>query len=435
MLLRYFGFREDPFGTAPDPRFLYRSHTHREALASLQYGFYSNRGFTALIAPPGMGKTTLLFRFLDEIRESARTVFLFDTQCEARELVGYILHYLGITPGRDIVEMHAQLNGVLVAEARAGRKFVVVIDEAQNLSDAALETVRLLTNFETPRAKLMQIALAGQPQLSDKLMSPSLVQLRQRISTVCRLERFSAEDTDAYIEHRLKLAGYHGAPLFTHDALKLITEASHGIPRTINNLCFNALSLCCALKRKQVDAAMVAEAVSDQQWLPQSGDTCTPTDDVAAGQPREPEQRNQGPGLVKICTLSAAVLLGMSVLGILGLSEPGALRSRKGDLGSLALKIPPASATTPAKSNTAKTTVAGTTLKTTPLEVTVEPNQTLGNIAVQYLGNFDQQRLQQIQALNPELIDPDDIQPGQKIRLPGPVAENAIPPANVRNLP
>lgn len=435
MLVRYFGFREDPFGATPDPRFLYRSHTHREALASLQYGFYSNRGFTALIAPPGMGKTTLLFRFLDEIRDSARSVFLFDTQCEPRELVGYILHDLGITPGRDSVEMHAQLNGVLVAEARAGRKFVVVIDEAQNLSDAALETVRLLTNFETPRAKLMQIVLAGQPQLSDKLMSPALVQLRQRISTVCRLERFSAEETGAYIDHRLKLAGYRGAPLFTKDALKLITEASQGTPRTINNLCFNALSLCCALKRKQVDGAMVAEVISDQQWLPQSGETCTPTGDAAVGQPREPEQSKQAPGLVKIWTLAAAVLLVVSVLGILALSEPRPLRSHKGDVASLALKVPPTSATTPAKENTDKPTVAGSTLKMTPFEVTVGPNQTLGNIAIQYLGHFDQQLLLQIQALNPELIDPDDIQPGQKIRLPGPVAENATPPANVRNLP
>jgi general secretion pathway protein A len=169
MLLEYFGFSEDPFGSTPDPRFLYASPTHREALASLQYGFSSNRGFTALIAPPGMGKTTLLFRFLEDIRMSARSVFLFniDSQCEPRELVAYILRDLGIAPGSSGAEMHDQLARVLVAEARAGRKAVIVIDEAQNLPDAAQETVRLLTNFETPRAKLMQVGLAGQPQLAD----------------------------------------------------------------------------------------------------------------------------------------------------------------------------------------------------------------------------------------------------------------------------
>jgi LysM repeat protein len=312
---------------------------------------------------------------------------------------------------------------------------VVIIDEAQNLSDAALETVRLLTNFETPRAKLMQIVLAGQPQLSDKLMSPALVQLRQRISTVCRLERFSAEETGAYIDHRLRLAGYHGAPLFTKDALKLITETSQGTPRTINNLCFNALSLCCALKRKQVDGAMVAEAISDQQWLPQSGETCTAASEVAAGQSGEPEQRKQAPGLAKLWALAAAVLLVISVLGVLGVSELLTPRSYKtGDVGSLALKALPVSATTSAKANTDKIT-AGLTPKTKSFEITVGPNQTLGNIAMQYLGNFDQQRLHQLQALNPTLSDPNDIQPGQKILLPGPVAENATPPTNVRNIP
>jgi MSHA biogenesis protein MshM len=183
-----------------------------------------------------MGKTTLLFRFLDDIRESARTAFLFDidSQCEPRELVGYILRDLDITPGATGAEMHDQLSGVLVAEARAGRRLVLVIDEAQNLSDAALETVRLLTNFETPLAKLMQIVLAGQTQLSNKLMQPSLVQLRQRISTICRLEPLSTEKIGAYIDHRLKFAGYSGGTLFTKEALNLITESSQGIPRTIN---------------------------------------------------------------------------------------------------------------------------------------------------------------------------------------------------------
>src|ERR1017187_6587396 len=118
MLLEYFGFREDPFGVTPDPRCLYPSHTHREALASLQYGFHFNRGFTAIIAPPGMGKTTLLFRFLEDIWESARSVFLFDidAECEPREFVGYILRDIGITPAQSSSEMHDQLYCALVKE-------------------------------------------------------------------------------------------------------------------------------------------------------------------------------------------------------------------------------------------------------------------------------------------------------------------------------
>src|ERR1035437_4273530 len=310
MFLQYFGFHEDPFGATPDPRCLYPSHTHREALASLQYGFHSNHGFTAMIAPPGMGKTTLLFRFLENIRKSARTVFLFDidAECEPRELVSYILRDIGITPGKSSSEMHEQLTGALAAETREGRKFVVAIDEAQNLSDAVLERVLLLTNFETSRGKLMLIGLSGQPQLSDKLMQASLVQLRQRVSTVCRLEPLSTEETVDYIDYRLKQAGYDGEPLFTEDALKLITEASHGIPRTINNLCFNALSLCRALKSKQVNDSMVAEVIADLQLIPQSREPVGASGEVADQQSDESENEKQPKRLLKRFLLVAAAL-------------------------------------------------------------------------------------------------------------------------------
>ena len=218
-----------------------------------------------MIAPPGMGKTTLLFRFLEKFRESARTAFLFDidSQCEPRELVGYILRDIGITPGQSSSEMHEQLTEALITENRAGRKFVIVIDEAQNLSDDALERVRLLTNFETSRAKLMQIVLSGQPQLADKLMQASLVQLRQRISTICRLEPLSTEETVAYIDIPVEAVGYVVEPLFAEDALKLIGEASRGIPRTVNNLCFNALSLCCALKSETGGRLDGVEVIAD----------------------------------------------------------------------------------------------------------------------------------------------------------------------------
>jgi general secretion pathway protein A len=274
MLSRYYGFREDPFGASPDPRCLYQSATHCEALASLKYGYSSNRGFIALIASPGMGKTTLLFHFLEEIRQSARTAFIFDIdpQCEPREVVSFILRDIGIVPGRDAAEMHEQLRLAVLAEAKAGRRFVVVIDEAQNLSDAALEVVRMLSNFETSRAKLMQVVLAGQPQLADTLMKPSLLQLRQRISTFCRIERLSVEQTKAYIDHRLAFVEYDGPPLFTAEAVSRLADASHGIPRNINNLCFNALSLCCAMNRKQVDGAMVAEVIADQQPMTEAAD-------------------------------------------------------------------------------------------------------------------------------------------------------------------
>jgi type II secretory pathway predicted ATPase ExeA len=317
MQCRYFGLNEDPFGVTPDPRFLYYSHTHREALASLKYGSYSNRGFTALIAPPGMGKTTLLIRFLNDIRDSSHSVFLFDidAQCEPRELIGRILRDIGIVPGQTGAAMHEQLNSVLVADARARRNFVIVIDEAQNLSEDALEVVRLLTNFETPRAKMVQIVLAGQPQLADKLMRPSLVQLRQRISTVCRLSPFSREETRAYIDHRLRLAGYAGSPLFSENALNLIAEASQGIPRAINNLCFNSLSICYALGNKKVCDWMVAEVIADQDLKPYTSQPLAPVAEVAHVLPNQPEESSPVPGTARFWAPAVAVFLAASLFG------------------------------------------------------------------------------------------------------------------------
>jgi len=441
MLSQYFGFQEDPFGSTPDPRYLYPSETHREAMASLKYGFFSNRGFTAMIAPPGMGKTTLLFRFLEDIRETSRSIFLFDIDpgCEPREFVGYILRDLGITPGKGSAEMHEQLSEALVRETRAGRKFVIVIDEAQNLSDAVLERVRLLTNFETSRGKLMQIVLSGQPQLSDKLMQPSLLQLRQRISTICRLEPLSAEETIAYIGYRLKQAGYDGVPLFADDALKLITEASQGTPRTINNLCFNALSLCRALNRKQVDGTMVSEVIADLQLTPQSREPIMAVDEAEAKQASEPHDKKRATRLLRRWVLSTAVVIIICGLGALVLTQPWVPQIRKTiETRFLNLKVQPASASTVTTASISKTASPEPVPDTKPIEITVEPDQKLQDISVQYLGGYNLYRLHQIQALNPKLTDPDHIEAGQKIWLPGPppvsAAKNTAPPANERKL-
>ena len=298
MLSQHFGFKEDPFGVNPDPRCLYLSRTHQQALEALEFGFSNNRGFTAMIAPPGMGKTTLLFRFLDNIRDSARVVFLFDLdpQCEPREFVAYILRDLGIVPAHGSAEMHDQLSNAIIKENRAGRKFVIMIDEAQNLSDPVLERVRLLTNFETSRGKLIQIVLSGQTQLSEKLLHASLVQLRQRISTVCHIESLSAEETVGYIDYRVKMAGYLGQPLFTAGAVRLIAEASHGTPRTINNLCFNALALCAKMNLRQIDASMVAKVIASLQLVPKSSaPIAAPAVPVAApiaAAPERPRESN-----------------------------------------------------------------------------------------------------------------------------------------------
>ena len=453
-MLQYFGFQEEPFGVTPDPRCLYLSRTHQHALSALQHGFSSNRGFTAMIAPPGMGKTTLLFRFLEDTRETARTVFLFDidAQCEPREFIAYILRDMGITPGQGSSEMHEQLSEALVKENRAGRKFVVVIDEAQNLSDAVLERVRLLTNFETSQGKLMHILLSGQPQLSDKLMQPSLVQLRQRISTVCHIDPLSAEETAGYIDYRVKLAGYVGKPLFTNDALALIAEAGQGVPREINNLCYNALSACYRLMSKQVDGSMMSKAIAGLELTRQPGEPAAASavdvapeqprerklftslnlnpqpeepvaaaSDSAAEEPIEPEEPKLAKRLTKLWIPAAAVLLVACAVGALQLIESRAPRPRRtANDHSLNGPALPASAPAPAAPAAGAAPATEPTPSTAPFEITVQPNQSLQDISVKYLGGWDLQRMHEILALNPKLTDPDHIEVGQKIWLPGP---------------
>jgi general secretion pathway protein A len=265
MILDYYRLREQPFGATPDSRYLFASETHREALASLLYGVAAGRGFVALIAMPGMGKTTLLFESMRQLRGNAKTVFLFQTISSPLEFLTALLADLGVEEiSGGLIALQAKLNDILVEQARRGERLVVVIDEAQNLNDSVLEFARMLSNFETEQQKLVQIILSGQPQLAVKLASPQLMQLRQRISMVAYLRPLSAEETELYVAHRLRLAGHRSdKPLFTSAALQLIARHSKGIPRNINNLCFNALSLGCALKRKMIDAEIIKEVIAD----------------------------------------------------------------------------------------------------------------------------------------------------------------------------
>jgi general secretion pathway protein A len=295
MYEKYFGLREQPFGVTPDPRFLYLSAAHREALASLYYGIEASRGFLGLIAKPGMGKTTILFHLLEKFRSSARTAFLFQTQCTSREFMRFLLAELGYeSDGQDFVRMHEEFNRRLLQEARAGNRFIVVIDEAQNLEPSVLETVRLLSDFETPRAKLMHIILAGQPELADKLASPGLAQLRQRVSIVHGLDPLSPGEIKNYIEHRLRIAGYDGEPLFTPEVFDEIARFTEGIPRNINNFCFNALSLTCALQKRVVDSDAVKEVIADLDISKLTSDV--PSDLVDVPYPRSPRSSAAGNG-------------------------------------------------------------------------------------------------------------------------------------------
>jgi N-acetylmuramoyl-L-alanine amidase/type II secretory pathway predicted ATPase ExeA len=261
MFLDFYNLRQQPFGVTPDSAYLYPSRTHCEALDALTEGILAGRGFLALIAEPGMGKTTLLYQVLEGLRDKARAAYLFQTQCNSREFFQYLLSELGVdSTGMGLVAMHNKLNEMLFAEMLAGKRFVLIVDEAQNLDDTVLETIRLLSNFETSNTKLLQIVLAGQPQLGEKLGQKQLAQLLQRITVVKHLEALSLEETAGYIRHRLKVAGYCGEELFEREALALIAERSQGVPRNINKICFHALLEAHAEGRRTVSADTVERA-------------------------------------------------------------------------------------------------------------------------------------------------------------------------------
>jgi type II secretory pathway predicted ATPase ExeA len=430
MFLDFYKLREQPFGVTPDPRYLYLSATHKEALASLYYGIEAGRGFLALIAKPGMGKTTLLFQLLERLQGSARTIFLFQTQCDLREFFRYLLADLGVdSSSLDLVEMHEKLNEMLLREARAKRRFVLVVDEAQNLDDTVLESVRLLSDFETPSSKLMQIVLAGQPQLAEKLVRPELVQLRQRISMVSRIQPLTPGETNQYIEHRLRVAGSEGGSPFKPEALALIAERSEGIPRNINNLCFNALTLGYALKRKAIERSVVEEVLADLELdtlapkpaLPrfegpvEASDSLEQVSQPAApalelpAEPRSFERptlpaRARGFGRWGLAAALTALLIALA--GLVSISLSG---NRNGPESAAPVQAPQAEA-----GERAPASALGT------ITVVVEQRQTLQGISQQNLGGFDPKLLQEILQLNPDLHDPNRIEVGQRIVLPRP---------------
>jgi hypothetical protein len=243
-----------------------------------------------------MGKTSLLYQYLEGLRDKARTAFLFQTDGDSRDLMRHLLADLDLnSEGKDLPEMRLILNQFLLQEMNAGRPFVLVIDEAQNLDEKVLESVRLLSNFETPWMKLMQIILAGQPQLAERLAKPEMAQLRQRVSFSIRIEPLTREEVTAYVDHRLWVAGYKSSTLFSVGARTLLAEYSQGIPRNINNICFSAMSLAWALKQKNIDRDMMRDVLADMDFEVPKEKADPPTRILEQSKPTEKPSAPENP--------------------------------------------------------------------------------------------------------------------------------------------
>jgi general secretion pathway protein A len=242
MYKSHFGLRENPFNVNPDPRYLYLTKQIEEALTGLMYGIQTRKGFITLTGEVGTGKTTLVNRLLDWLRQRrTRTAFLFNSRMNTSHLFDFILAEFEIAcESRTKSQQLMKLNQWLLERYRAGETAVLIVDEAQNLSYPVLEEIRMLTNLETSTEKLLQIVLSGQPELEEKLKLPQLRQLKQRITLRCKTAPLTKEQTHAYIAERLRIAG-SGEQIFSPEAMDTVHMYSLGIPRVVNLLCEHAL--------------------------------------------------------------------------------------------------------------------------------------------------------------------------------------------------
>lgn len=269
MYQTYFGLSDMPFHVTPDPKFLFLTQKHQEALEHLLYGIQERKGFIVLTGEVGCGKTTLSRRLLNELdSEKFDTALILNTKIEASRLPWFIFHELdaegGLRPDRDPI---AQLNQLLIQRVQAGKNIVLIIDEAQNLSLEALEQLRLLSNLETDNQKLLQIVLLGQPELKEILNKKELRQLKQRVLVYYDLGLLDHQETVQHIQHRLTLSGAQGMPTFTPHAIKKVHKTSSGTPRLINHICDKSLLSAFTRDSSTVNYFDVRRAIKDIQRL------------------------------------------------------------------------------------------------------------------------------------------------------------------------
>ena len=263
----FFGFSENPFSLSPDPAFFYRSEQHEEALANLVYGVQARKGFIVLSGEVGTGKTTMLECLRDYLEaQYIEFAFLFNSRINSEQFFEMIAYDLDLPCARTSkTEVLFALNQLLVEQAQDGRTVVLIVDEAHNLDWDVLEEIRLLGNLENRNGKLLQIILAGQPELDRKLDAPNLRQLKQRIVLRCNLQPFTLRDAVEYMESRLEIAGLPKQEIFSEELLAEIHLRSQGIPRLINAICDNLLLTAFAAESKTCNTEMLDEVCKDMR--------------------------------------------------------------------------------------------------------------------------------------------------------------------------
>ena len=266
MYCNYFGFTEKPFKLTPEPRFLFSTPQHGEALAAILYTIRERMGFVAVVGEPGTGKTTLLRTAINQLDQKTKAAFIFNTELSFDEILLMVLDDFGLfKPGEKLARIDAvrRLSYFAIRQMAAGGNVVVMLDEAQNLTSKALEGLRLLSNLESEEKKLIQIVISGQTELDEKLAATEHRQFKQRISLKRALTPLTPEQARHFLQHRLTVARYSGPAIFPAKTQKLIYEYSGGLPRLINSTCENALVSAYALNKKTVAPSVIDEIAGD----------------------------------------------------------------------------------------------------------------------------------------------------------------------------
>ncbi len=430
----FFGFKEKPFNITPDPRFLYLSEKHREALSQLVYGVKERKGFVVLSGGVGTGKTTLIRALLERLDSNCQVAYIFNPKLSVPSFFKYVCQDLGLqVKGRSKVDYLTQLHDFLINCFNSGKTTTLIVDEAQNLDSPLFEEIRMLTNLETTNQKLLQVFLVGQPELDDLLDQSHRSQLKQRISVRYFLPPLDRKETREYIRTRMSIAGAENLNCFTEDAIQRIYDYSGGIPRLINNICDNALLIGYATEVKVINGKIVQECVGDLKLTSASKGGIY---GQIAGIYREIGYHLRKP-------LFLYIALGIFLVGLLAaglfLFLPGKRTVPRtttepkveSESESLIIEsgneplITDASAMSPSKedmaeeSETANTSLTGEVVERKAFRTVVAgEGDTVWQILLRELGMMDLGLLEEVRQLNPEIEDIDRIAVGQEIRIP-----------------
>jgi general secretion pathway protein A len=432
---QYYGFSENPFNISPDPRFFFPAEGHREALAGLSYGISQRKGFVLLLGEEGIGKTTLIKHLMATLDRNVKTVFFPQSQIAFGQMLKGILLSLGIPIKIEVKgSMLHDLYDYLIRSLAKDENVAIIIDEAQNISLEAIEELRLLSNLETSRSKLLQIVIVGEPKLKTKLRSKVIRQINQRIVISSEISPLTEEESLRYIDHRLKIVGSGSSEIFTDEASSLICRYAKGIPRAINILCSNALSVGHSLSEKKISASTVRKIRREEDILTET---------------RSPKPY---PGMKRNLPLKFSyAFLALAIFAMLiffnkdyvkhlltaqklkNVFELSTLRDKaktsepKGERHVIpeqapnapnreVINISPGTPQTPASSATTMSQPdTGIRVKTI---VEVKVGTTLSLLALKYYKDADTTLIDHILKLNPEITNPNLILVDQKIKIP-----------------